>query len=420
MNQLIHTPEGVRDIFGRECDKKRYLERKIEKKFRSYGYQSIETPSFEFSEVFSREVGTMAMKNLYRFFDRDGNMLVLRPDFTPSVARMVSMYFAEEDGPLRLCYHGSVFQNNSSYQGRLKESTQMGVEMIGDDGPEADAEIISLVVSIMRDAGLPDFQISLGHSDYFQSLADETGMDEETQAELRTLLSIQNRFGVEELVSKLNLRKDLQNAFNMIPDLYGNAEVIGQARGLTQNRRAIAACDRLSRIYEILSAYGCEDYVTFDFGMLTEYRYYTGIIFQAYTYGTGDAIIKGGRYDQLLEHFGKKAPAIGFTTEVDALLMALERQRIRIPIADIKTMGLYPARMEKDAIRFAEAHRAKGMDVACVRFEAGRELDDYKQYGVRNQFGGIIYFQSETECYAINLGTGEVETLPPLGGTDQR
>ena len=107
MNKKIHTPEGLRDIFARECDKKRYLERQIEKLYRSYGYQSIETPSLEFFEVFASEVGTTPSRDLYKFFDRDGNTLVLRPDFTPSVARAVSMYFEEEQMPLRLCYHGS-------------------------------------------------------------------------------------------------------------------------------------------------------------------------------------------------------------------------------------------------------------------------------------------------------------------------
>lgn len=416
MKHLIHTPEGFRDIFGRECDKKRYIERKIEKKFRSFGYQSIETPSLEFFEAFSREVGTTPSREMYRFFDRDGNMLVLRPDFTPSVARSVSMYFMEENGPLRLCYSGSVFQNNSSYQGRLHETTQMGVELIGEDSPEADAEILALVVESMREAGLTNFQVSLGHVGYFQSLADEAGLDEDMQAELRGLLLTQNRFGAKEQIARLRLRKDLQKAFEAIPELFGDISVLDRARSLTNNRRALKACDRLQKIYETLAAYGCENYVTFDMGMLSAYRYYTGIIFQAYTYGTGDAIIKGGRYDALLERYGKKAPAIGFTTEIDALLTALDRQGIEIPIRDMKTMVLYPPRMEAQCVRYAAHQRGRGLDVACVRFAPDRVLDDYRAYGVRNQFGGIIYFKSETEVYAINLGTGEVEPLSTDGG----
>ncbi|MGI6117859.1 MAG: ATP phosphoribosyltransferase regulatory subunit [Bilifractor sp.] len=419
MKHLIHTPEGFRDIFGRECDKKRFIERKIEKKFRSFGYQSIETPSLEFSDAFSRDVGSVPVNEMYKLFDRDGNMLVLRPDFTPSVARSVSMYFMEEQGPLRFCYHGNVFQNNLHYQGHLHENTQMGVELIGEDSPEADAEIIALVVEALRESGLTEFQVSIGHVDYFQSLAETAGLDEDTQADLRNLLLTRNRFGAEEQIRRLRLRKDLQTAFESIPELFGNRDVLSRAKSLTDNRRAIRACERLEKIYETLDAYGCGNYVTFDMGLLSPYRYYTGIIFQAYTYGTGDSIIKGGRYDALLERYGKKAPAIGFTTEIGSLLTALDRQGIQVPIHDIKTMILYPSSMESGCVRYAQRQRAKGLDVACVRFEPGRVLDDYRAYGVRNQFGGIVYFKSETEVYAINLGTGEVDQINVAGGDEK-
>ena len=144
MDRLIHTPEGVRDVYNQECTKKLYLENQIEQVFHAFGYQDIETPTFEFFDVFGREVGTTPSRELYKFFDRDGNTLVLRPDFTPSIARAASMYFMEETMPIRLCYRGSSFVNSSSYQGRLKESTQMGVELLNDDSAMADAEIIAM------------------------------------------------------------------------------------------------------------------------------------------------------------------------------------------------------------------------------------------------------------------------------------
>jgi ATP phosphoribosyltransferase regulatory subunit len=411
MNQLIHTPEGFRDIFGRQCDKKRYVERRIEKKFRSYGYQNIETPSMEFQDVFSREVGTTPERELYRLFDRDGNLLALRPDFTPSVARSVARYFAEETGPIRLCYSGSVFQNNSRYQGRLHETTQMGVELIGEDSAEADAEIIALTVQAMKEAGLTQFQVSIGHVDFFRALVEEAGLSDETAEQLRELLLAQNRFGAKEQIEKLNLRHDLQNAFESIPELFGDVSILDRVRKLTDNRRARRVCDRLRTICETLRVYGVEQYVTFDLGMLSAYQYYTGVVFRAYTYGTGDAIIKGGRYDSLLERYGKKSPAIGFTTEIDALLTALDRQGIEIPIRDMKTMVLYPRELEASCVRYAEHQRARGIDVACVRFDPDLRLDDYRSYGARNQFGGIIYFRSEQEVYAINIETGQTERL---------
>ena len=144
MQRIFHTPEGVRDIYNGECSQKHHLQAEIYKVFRSYGYEEIETPSIEYFEVFSKEVGTVPSRDLYKFFDREGNTLVLRPDFTPSVSRACATYFNPDQQVVTLCYTGNTFVNNSSYQGRLKETTQMGVERIGDDSPEADAELLAM------------------------------------------------------------------------------------------------------------------------------------------------------------------------------------------------------------------------------------------------------------------------------------
>lgn len=200
MRQLFHTPEGVRDVYGTECAKKLYLQRKMEKIFHAYGYQSIETPTFEFFDVFGKQVGTTPSRELYKFFDREGNTLVLRPDFTPSIARAASMYYHQEDMPIRLCYSGNTFVNRSSYQGRLKESTQMGVELLGDASVDGDGEIIAMTVELLKAAGLKEFQISIGQVDFFKALVDDSGMSEETIQELRQLISNKNYFGVEELL----------------------------------------------------------------------------------------------------------------------------------------------------------------------------------------------------------------------------
>ncbi len=420
--KLIHTPEGMRDIFGIECDRKRYLERQIEKLLRSYGYQSIETPTCEYLTVFDKEVGTASSRELYQFFDREGDTLVLRPDFTPSVARAASMYFSEESMPLRFCYRGNVFINYSGLQGRLRESTQMGVEYLNDDSPEADAEILSLVIAIMQKTGLKDFQITIGNVNFFRALTEEAELDDDTISELRELLSIQNRFGAQALIERQSLRNDLAETFLCLPELFGDASVLDRALALTANLKAREAVTRMKKIYELLCVYGMDRYVTFDLGMVSAYRYYTGIIFQAYTYGSGEALIKGGRYDDLLRHFGKESPAIGFVTQVDSLLTALERRRIPMPVEDIKTMLLYAPEMETYAIRYAAEERARGIDTACIRFSDDMVLDDYRLYGQRNQFGGILYFRSEDEGYAIDLHTGNTMALdlPSFeGGEDE-
>ena len=145
MKKLLHTPEGVRDIYNVECGKKLALEARLKKVFHLYGYHDIQTPTFEYFDVFRKEIGTISSRELYKFFDKEGNTLVLRPDFTPSIARAAATLFQEETLPIRLCYTGSTFVNHSSYQGRLKESTQMGAELLGDDSAEADAEMLAQI-----------------------------------------------------------------------------------------------------------------------------------------------------------------------------------------------------------------------------------------------------------------------------------
>ncbi|MDO4273283.1 MAG: ATP phosphoribosyltransferase regulatory subunit [Eubacteriales bacterium] len=364
MQRIFHTPEGVRDIYNGECSQKRSLEKKLHQVFRQFGYEDIETPTFEYFEVFSREVGTIPSKDLYKFFDREGNTLVIRPDFTPSVSRACATYFSPEKEVVSLCYTGNTFVNNSSFRGRMKETTQMGVERIGDESAEADAEILAMTVECLKAAGLKEFQVSVGQVDYFKSLLKEAELDDEAEERLRSLISQKNYFGVEELVGEQKLKKNLAAAFSEIPQLFGSGEVLEKAKSLTNNACALAAVARLEEIYEILKVYGCEKYITFDLGMLSKYQYYTGIIFQAYTYGTGEPLVKGGRYNELMKHFGKPAASIGFVTVVDNLLLALSRQKIQLPTEEEVTVLTYRPENRDEAIRKAQKLREEGRNVA--------------------------------------------------------
>lgn len=370
MQKIFHTPEGVRDIFQDECRQKLLIQEKIHQVFHRYGFQDVETPTFEFFEVFSREVGTTPSKDLYKFFDREGNTLVLRPDFTPSIARCAASYFPLEREPACLCYTGNTYVNNTSYQGRMKEATQMGVERIGDSSADADAELLALIVNCLLEAGLKEFQISVGQVNFFKALLEDAQMDEETENELRELISNKNNFGVEELVRGENLPPELENAFFQLPYLFGSEEVLYKAKELTSNQRAIRAINRLEEIYEILKYYGYENYVSFDLGMLSKYRYYTGIIFQAYTYGTGEPIVKGGRYNHLLEHFGKPACASGFGISIDQLMLALNRQNISVELPQEETIVLtYTPEERREKIIQASKLRGEGKCVILKKEE---------------------------------------------------
>ena len=364
MQRIFHTPEGVRDIYSQECSRKQKLQEKLHRVFHQYGFEDIETPTFEYFEVFSKEVGTIPSRELYKFFDREGNTLVLRPDFTPSVSRACATYFNPEKEVVSLCYTGNTFINNSSFRGRLKETTQMGVERMGDDSPEADAEILAMTVECLLAAGLTEFQVSVGQVDYYKAIFAQTGMSQKEEEELRELISQKNYFGVEELVKNKNMDKSLARVLSQLPQMFGSTEVLEKAKSLTDNPQALKAVARMEEIYELLKVYGYEKYVTFDFAMLSKYHYYTGIIFQAYTYGTGEALIKGGRYNQLMKHFGKPAASIGFAIVVDNLLMALSRQKIEMEGEEGVTVITYRKENRIQAIQKAKELRAQGRNVA--------------------------------------------------------
>lgn len=368
MNQkILHTPEGVRDIYGEECARKLSVEAKLRDKLFSFGYEDIQTPTFEYFDVFSKEIGTTNSRELFKFFDKEGDTLVLRPDFTPSIARCASRYFLEENVPIRFCYAGNTFTNTSHLQGKLKEVTQLGAELIGDGSVYADAEMIHLVIEALLNAGLENFQISIGEVEYFKGLCEEAGIDEETELALREYFSAKNFFAAEELLLSAGVSDNIRQLFLATTDLFGSPEVLQKSKPLVKNARSLQAIARLEQLYQVLTLYGSEKYVSFDLGMLSKYHYYTGIIFKAYTYGIGAAIVKGGRYDNLLLQFGKAAPAIGFAVVVDDLLEALSRQHVEIPVREAPQTIRYTEDSFPEALCRAQQLRKEGRSVRLCR-----------------------------------------------------
>lgn len=339
--QLLHTPEGVRDIYGNEYLRKQEVENRLHAYMHLYGYEDIQTPTFEFFDVFSKEIGTTPSRELYKFFDKEGNTLVLRPDFTPSIARCAAKYFCDELIPLRFCYVGNTFTNTSNLQGKLKESTQMGAELIGDSSVEADAEMISLVVKSLQDIGLQRFQISIGEVEYFKGLCEEAGLNEETEMNLRACISGKNYFAAQELLKERDVNEPYNSRLLKIADMFGNMCSLSEAKTMVNNKRSLDAIQRLEKLNEVLRAYGVAEYISFDLGLLSKYKYYTGVVFKVYTYGVGDAIVKGGRYDNLLSQFGKESPAVGFCMLIDNILEALSSQKIEVVPNPVSVQKIY-------------------------------------------------------------------------------
>ncbi len=368
--KLIHTPEGVRDIYGNEFRKKLESQNRLMEVLRSFGYEDIQTPVFEFFDIFSGNIGTTPSKELYKFFDKEGDTLALRPDFTPSIARATAKYFADEDMPLRFCYQGNTFVNTSDYQGRLKETTEIGAELINDGSVDADVEVLLMVVEALRSVGLKDFQISIGNLEFFKGLCGEYGIDEEMELELREMINDKNYFGTQDILDSLKLNDDVKNIFARMPEMFGGKDILSEAKGYVTNKRSLSAIDRLTQIYELLNMNGVGEHISFDLGMLSRYNYYTGIIFRAYTYGSGDAIVKGGRYDNLLSEFGKNAEAIGFCIVIDQLMSVLARQKIE---AENIRPGMY-----------------------LITYSGGSALAAYKKASEIRSGGGIAVLMSKS------------------------
>ena len=391
-NKRLHTPEGVRDIYNDECEKKHYILDRMRQVIQSYGYRFIETPTFEFFDIFGQEVGTTPSKDLYKFFDREGNTLVLRPDMTPSIARAASKYFPIETEPVRLCYEGNVFINNNSYQGRLKESTQLGVEFIGENS--VDAEIIALVVNNLKAAGLEQFQISIGHADLFRQLMKAADFDAEAEETLRDLILNKNFFGVDEFLERHQVTDDLRSLFSMLGKMYASPKEWAGMKEIALRFPGVAdALSYLQELYELLEVYDVTKYVSFELGLISSYSYYTGILFSGYTFGSGEPIVKGGRYDGLLSYFGKEAPAIGFALMVDQLLLALERQKIAISAGQEAEIILYTPQQRKIAATTAEELRNAGKIVRLHLMNLdSHSIADYRQ---RYQGQKIIVLEDE-------------------------
>ncbi len=379
-SKLLHTPEGVRDIYGTEYTGKLMLQEDLLKCLHLYGYEDIQTPTFEFFDIFSSNIGTTPSKDLYKFFDKEGDTLVLRPDFTPSIARCFAKYYMGETMPVRFCYMGNTFLNTSDLQGKLKESTQIGAELINDASVDADAEMIALMIECMQSAGLKDFQVTIGNVQYFKGLCEECGIEPDTELELREFISNKNYFGAEAILDSMSVSDETKQKILKVTKLFGSIDKVREARGSVHNERSVAAVERVLKIHEILKSQGLDPFVNYDFGLLSKYNYYTGIIFRAYTYGNGDAIMKGGRYDSLLSSFGDPAPAIGFAILVDELCMTLRRLQIEDVSPDPACLIVYEGNERAGAYEKASKLRMEGKKTVLLCKREGLTDNDYREY----------------------------------------
>ena len=355
--KMYHTPEGVRDITPDSLKKKLDAKKAIIDTIEKDGYCLIETPSFEYFDVFANKSGQTPSNELFKFYDKEGNTLVLRPDFTPSMARAFSKHYYNETAPVKLCYSGNTFVNSGDLNGRLKESTQIGAECYNDDSVNADAEIISLMIRCMEASGFNNFVISLGNVEFFKGLFGEYGINETAERELRELISVKNYFAARAFLENISIDEDIKELIVNISEQYSGYDSLKSLLDKVKNERSRDAVKRLLEIYDILKNQELSKYISFDLGLLNQYDYYTGVCYRAYTFGYGDAVMKGGRYDRLVKDFGKDTPAIGFGICLDELMIAKSNLKGNddIPLEDrYITFALTKGRLANDTLGLLE------------------------------------------------------------------
>ncbi len=365
MNEKIKrllTPEGVKDLLPGLAGQKREVEREIQEIFGRWGYREVSTPAFEYSANFVGDMKAELADKTYRFLDERGRSLVLRPDFTLPLARVAATHLAGEIKPLRLCYGGNIYRYASSRQGKQRELPQAGVELIGCAGAAGDAEVIALAAAVLRALGLFEFTLCFGHVGFLQKLLDSYGVEPEAAEQIKDYFNKKDYVSLKEMVGGLPLDEAIKGNILRIPTLRGGREVLSQAAGLAPAGAAHEALATLDEIWQALDDYGVSSFITLDLGLVRTMDYYTGMVFEGYTAGMGYPICGGGRYDQLLGHFGPEQPAVGFALNLEHLMEVLQRIR-RLPAISGFTYAAYEEGSRKRAFAAASELRGEGQKV---------------------------------------------------------
>ena len=319
----LHTPTGVNDVLPEECAIKKEIEATIWTVMTAAGYKEVETPAFEYYDCYLGEGGQISQETMFKFFDEQGRILALRPDFTTSIARMAATKASDKKVPLRYMYTGSVYRHEQTEGVRQREISQTGIELIGSYSYLADAEVISCAIEALLAVGIEEFSIEIGQVAFFNGIVEQAGLDETMTEKLRERIDSKDSVGIKHLVKSLNIEEDVKQLIIDLPYLFGDASILERAniKGLNYNSKI--ALDNLKNIYNTLCSYGFEKYISLDLGMLQSIDYYTGSIFKGYTHGVGFPVCAGGRYDNLMSKFGAPKGAVGVAMGISRIMKAV-------------------------------------------------------------------------------------------------
>ncbi|NMD68899.1 ATP phosphoribosyltransferase regulatory subunit [Bacillus sp. DNRA2] len=383
---MFEKPLGMRDTLPELYETKQRIKRKLEEEMKRWGYQFIETPTLEYFDTVG-SASAILDQMLFKLLDQQGHTLVLRPDMTTPIAR-VAVSKLLKDLPLRLASSANLFRAQQREGGRPAEFEQIGVELIADNTLSADAEVIALMASSIKAAGLADFKISVGHIGFVKELFLQILGTEERVKTLTKFLYEKNYVGYREHVKALPLSSiDKQRLYDLL-QLRGGTEVIEKAYGLIENEAGHEAIEQLRQLWEIISDYGVAEHVKFDFTLINHMSYYTGILFELYAGKVGFPLGSGGRYNQLLEKFGKDTGATGFAVRVDRLLEALGQLEEPDPIICI----VFSDERRKEAFQLAKQKRDLGKKIVLQDISGVKNIDS-----LTNKFLETIFLLGKQE-----------------------
>ena len=395
-NYRFHTPDGVIDILPQEASVKRKLETDIRELFSSHGYSEVETPGIEYYDVYSSG-DFVSTEDMFKMQDKDGRIIAMRYDGTVPVARLAATLLKDEKPPLRLSYVENMYRFKLSGGGKLREFSQAGVELLGLDNAEADAEVIALGIQSVLTTGITDLQISIGQIEFFRGLVEEWGISAEDEAELSTAIDQKDLVRIEKIAERLGLSDEAKELLDMISNRFGTYDVLDAFEAKVKNETSRAALQNLREILDILKDYELLQYVSIDLGMLRSLDYYTGMIFKGFTYEVGFPILGGGRYNKVISTFGRELSAVGFSLGINLILTALRRQDKLPEFVEVDAIVGYKdgEGMRQAAFATAKALRETGLKVIVdTQRLSEEELDAYAEERGIDQ---VVFVEEEEE-----------------------
>lgn len=392
----ISLPRGVSDFLPDAAAKIGYIEGKIRRVFELWGFRRVITPKLEYEDVMAIGLGEELKGKTYRFDDRQtGRLLAFPPDITPQIARIVATRLKGWPLPHRISYSGRVLRQTEMQTGRSREIFQSGVELIGLDSPEADAEMVAMAVEAMLGLGFDDFKIDLGQVEFCRGIMAASGLSGRALTDLQAAVARKDASAVAKVLADNSVPVESRREIVALPRLFGGRELLDTAAGVVSNARSRAALDNLRQVLDILDMHGVGRYLTIDLGETRGLDYHTGVTFEGFVSGLGEPVCSGGRYDNLTSRYGFSAPATGFTFNVLNLLQALER-RPEVEASTTRDFLLFNSGNDRrEALGVARLLRSRGYTTA--RDIIRREYDSSLEYARRMNIRCMLVIGGEDE-----------------------